>query len=213
MSDADKKYRVDHIQPLVELVIVEDLKHRYDDELPNAKAVRKLAVIAPLFTSAYSAEAKKEQEIKLEKMAAPEDDPVLLELEAKCVGKFFYDHDKDYEGTYEVVRISYVVKYGAKCWEATVASVVLSCNGEWKTPANHYIIVGEEAMIDPSKLASYVLTDVTESQFPVYPADVDEMIAAHEAREVDRLTATASAEIAPAADSTRPAKRARRFYS
>jgi len=109
-----------------------------------------------------------------------------------------------------VLRVSYVEKAGAKCWEATVAPVELSEDGDWNIPQDHYISVGDETMIDPKKLDGYVLVDVMESQFPVRPTDVDEMIAAHEAREIDRSTAAATGPITAFPSYERPTKRARR---
>jgi hypothetical protein len=130
-----KTRELPYLSELLELMVKVDVAEKYeDDEVEDVTAVRELPMVCENSMSQRALDAIAELKAEQGKLAAEQEDPVLVELEELYLGKIFRDEDVRGKPHYEVVAIYYDEKSGGKHWEAAVAPAFLSENGVWETP-------------------------------------------------------------------------------
>ncbi len=101
---------------------------------PNAmpqfskKYIRVLPTLTPEYTNPVSCELKAEFAKQIADLAAPQDDPVYIELHKLYVENILYDFETRFEAKlFRVVAIQFIRSYTTarcSCWEATCEPVV-----------------------------------------------------------------------------------------
>ena len=71
---------------------------------------------------------------------------------------------------------------------STCIENVIADNGTWIMPKRCYVTEGDAKMIDPEQLRDYTLMDVTDVDNPKTHDDVAACVAAHDDREINRLS-------------------------
>ena len=155
-----------------------------DDGIP--KAHRSLPEISGGDTSALSVRLKAEFARKEAEYCKPVDDPLLLELTQKYVGKIFHDYELRPPKTYKVLSVQYDNKgaAGTFYWEATCVQVVRGREGAWKPPEN-FVVDGNYNDVKASCLEGYMLVDLANPSDPTWLPWVDKYIARHLEMEVE----------------------------
>jgi hypothetical protein len=109
-----------------------------------------------------------------------------VELENKYEGEILYEKDGHIDKTWKVWCIQYGTNRTSgvlqKYYEATVVEVVRGVDGAWAIPKSSYV-EGTGELID-SKLDGFIAMDITDPHNPKTSTELDEMILAHEQREL-----------------------------
>jgi hypothetical protein len=112
--------RIAYLIRLLRVMITEDHDRPLDPAaaFKDKKLIRQLPVVSEVYINPVSVRLKAEQEARVAKLAAPEDNPWLAQLYKEYVGKILYDN-----GYFRIFDVLYVPNKGSKtrypCWEAT----------------------------------------------------------------------------------------------
>jgi hypothetical protein len=106
--------------------------------------IRVLPTLTPEYTNPVASELKAEFAKQIADLAAPQDDPVYVELQGLYVGKILFDLEtRSNAKMFRIVAIQFVRSYTAgrcSCWEATCEPVVHdAATGQFRVPNNHQV--------------------------------------------------------------------------
>jgi hypothetical protein len=101
--------------------------------------IRVLPTLTPEYTNPVASALKAEFAKQIADLAAPQDDPVYVELQGLYVGKILYDFEtRSNAKMFRIVAIQFVRSYTAgrcSCWEATCEPVVRDAGtGQFRVP-------------------------------------------------------------------------------
>ena len=134
----------EYLVALVKAMIKEDENlPATNDTMPNftEKYIRVLPSLSEGFTNPVSSNLKGEFAKHIADIAAPQDDPVYIDLHGKYIGKVLYDFEtRSSSKLFRVSAIQFIRSYTAtrySCWEATCEPVIRDpLTGHFVVPHN-----------------------------------------------------------------------------
>ena len=173
---------MEYLTALLELMITADANKTFNEEGDDNDGlpVRVLAEVTPAHTSLSSKRLKEEFVAREQELCKARDDPMLLELTERYVGKVFLDYEIAKPQRYKVVKIQYDNKgaAGTYYWEDTCVEVEPDGTGSWTPPAR-CLVSGRSDIIKTSCLIGYMLVDLADPENPRHVPWVDDYIARH----------------------------------
>jgi len=162
---------------------------------------------------------KQEYQQILIEAARPVDDPLLVELEEKYLGKIQYDSDgrtmtfggkkKKHKLTYRIAKVQWGDVGGPAYYEATCVPVEKGTTGTWEIAAECKVD-GSDTVYARKYELGVNLACLKDDENPTRLEYADEYIAAHESREREISAVPAATGTAGAAIVNRPRKKQRK---
>ena len=177
---------VKYLEDLAVLMVKHDSNSAPPSESSDMQLVREVPLLSKKHTSLRSIKLREEMQKKVEALAAPEDDPLLLQLLEEYKGKLLFVND-DAAWPSQTFRVATVQFYQGKgayhdSWEATCEPVEMCTEGSWRVPSKYLVPGADPPVVMHQYLYGVELVSLEDHENPKRVPFVDEYIALHEGR-------------------------------
>ena len=177
---------IKYLTELAELMITYESKNRVRDNGTDVDLIRKVPILSEEYTLARSKKLREELKAKVQKLAAPKDDPHLVQYLEQYKGRLLYVHDDKPKHAYRIVDIQLFSGSGGDCWEATCEPIEPSDSGGWQVPKIHLAPGSKGDVVLNDSLYGIVLATLEDPDNPKKMPYVDEYIAQFECRQASK---------------------------